>query len=399
VEEYIEWAKTLGDAAWQYHQAGGFVVLSALLGGSVKLRTSYGAINPNLWFMILADTTLTRKTTAMDIAMDLLVEIDPDCILATDGSIEGLMQSLSTRPGRPSIFLRDEFSGMMEAMTKKDYYAGMMETLTKLYDGKYQKRVLRKEVIEVKDPVLIFFAGGIRSRIQELLTLDHVMSGFIPRFVLISAESDVTSLRPLGPPSSDSDEFRTNIIDRLKRVQAFYKHDKKVTVDGRVTTIVPNWECLLSGDAWARYNSFEYHMLRTAQDSMMKDALTPTFQRLMQSGLKAAMLIAASRKLEDRVLVEEEDIVRAFYYVEQWRDHTIEIVQNIGQSQTEKSINQVLRAIQRNPQCLRSTIMQSYHVTARDMDAILMTLEQRGQITRVRSGRTERLYPTTMEEP
>ncbi len=72
VERYIKWAASLGDAAVQYHQAGGFVILSALLCGNVRLPTSYGTIVPNVWFMILADTTLTRKSTSMDIAMDLL---------------------------------------------------------------------------------------------------------------------------------------------------------------------------------------------------------------------------------------------------------------------------------------------------------------------------------------
>ncbi|MEE8599274.1 MAG: DNA-primase RepB domain-containing protein, partial [Dehalococcoidales bacterium] len=96
IEEYVEWAKGLGDAAWQYHQAGAFTILSSLLSGAIRLPTSYGIVKPNLWFLILADTTLTRKTTAMDLAMDQILEIDPDCILATDGSIEGLMQGIST---------------------------------------------------------------------------------------------------------------------------------------------------------------------------------------------------------------------------------------------------------------------------------------------------------------
>lgn len=55
VERYITWAKSLGDAAQQYHQAGAFTALSALLSGNVRLPTSFGTIIPNLWFMILAD--------------------------------------------------------------------------------------------------------------------------------------------------------------------------------------------------------------------------------------------------------------------------------------------------------------------------------------------------------
>src|SRR6185503_18286841 len=173
VERYIEWAKSLGDAAPQYHQAGAFTALSALLAGSVQLPTSFGVMKPNLWFMILADTTLTRKSTAMDIAMDLVMEIDDDVIMATDGSIEGLLTSLSTRPGKPSVFLRDEFSGLLEMITKRDYYAGIPELLTKMYDGKMQKRILRKESIEVRDPVLLVFAGGIKDKITGLLSFEH----------------------------------------------------------------------------------------------------------------------------------------------------------------------------------------------------------------------------------
>jgi hypothetical protein len=170
IEEYIEWASSLGDAAPQYHQAGAFVVLSSLLSGAVRLPTSFGTIKPNLWFMILADTTLTRKSTAMDIAMDLITEVDDSIVLATDGSIEGLMGALGSRPGQPSIFLRDEFSGLLESMVKKDHYAGMAEMFTKLYDGKMQKRILRKETIEVRDPVLMMFCGGIKNKICGLLT-------------------------------------------------------------------------------------------------------------------------------------------------------------------------------------------------------------------------------------
>ena len=69
IERYIDWAKSRTDAAEQYHQAGAFITLSALICESVTLETSVGPIIPNLWFMLLGDTTLTRKTTAMSMAM------------------------------------------------------------------------------------------------------------------------------------------------------------------------------------------------------------------------------------------------------------------------------------------------------------------------------------------
>lgn len=397
IEEYVEWAKTTGDAAVQYHQAGAFVVLSALLSGSVRLPTSFGNIIPNLWFLILADTTLTRKTTAMDLATDLLTEIDSDAILATDGSIEGLFSSLAMRPGRPSVFLRDEFSGMVDMMNKREYYAGMAETLTKMYDGKFQKRVLRRETIEVREPVLIFFAGGIKDRVQQLLTFEQVASGFIPRFIVISAESDVTQLKPLGPPSTQNLAERMALIQKLTTIrEGVTKHTAVTTSDGRVHTSKKYAEAHLTPDAWLLYNKLESQMLASGLDSDHADLLTPCFDRLSKSGLKASVLLAAARAQEGKVSVDVEDVTRAFYYVEQWRAHTLTLLRNIGNTTTERQIDTIRRAVLRQPGIMRSRLMAAYHLTKRDADNILDTLEQRGHINRQRVGKGERIF--AMEE-
>lgn len=394
VEEYIDWAKNLGDAAWQYHEAGAFVILSSLLAGLIRLPTSYGTLLPNLWFMILADTTLTRKTTAMDIAMDIVTDIDSDAVLATDGSIEGLFGSLSMRPGRPSVFLRDEFSGLLEAMTKKDYMAGMAETLTKLYDGKFQKRVLRKEIIEVKEPVLILFTGGIKTRIMSLLTTEHVSSGFMPRFVFISAESDISKLKPLGPPTEATLGRRDYIISRFAHIQAHYKKEQTFSINGKVQVAGPKkWDVSLTPDAWFRYNQFESAMLELGIESLQAAIITPSMDRLSKSGLKVACLIAACRKLEDEVVVEEQDIVKAFYFVEKWREYTLQLINGIGRSTNEREMEKVLHSITKAPGVTRAEVMQSYHLAAREAEMILLTLEQRGMITRNKFGRTEKLFP------
>lgn len=391
VEEYIAWARTIGDAAPQYHEAGAFVILSALMSGAVKLPTSFGTVLPNLWFMILADTTLTRKSTAMDLAMDLLVEVDADCIVATDGSVEGLFSALSYRPGRPSVFLRDEFSGLVEAMTRKDYYAGMAETLTKLYDGKYQKRQLRKETIEVKDPVLILFAGGIRDRVLSLLTYEHVGSGFLPRFVFITAESDIARVRPLGPPTDRSLGRRAELLKFMERLHGYYHSVQQTRIGERTVAVPRRWECSLSPEAWLRYNQFETDMMQAALESRSPELMTPMFDRLAKSALKCALLIAATR-CQDEVVVNELDLLKAIQYTERWREFTVDILHNIGRTTSERLVGTVLRYIERKDGVLRSELMQVYHLDARTAESILATLEQRGQISRVKSGRTERLH-------
>jgi len=391
VEHYIDWASSLGDAAYQYHQAGAFILLSAILCGSVKLPTSFGNIYPNLWFMILADTTLTRKTTSMDIAMELLEEVDPNTILATDGSIEGMFTSLSLRPNQPSIFLRDEFSGLIESMAKKDYMAGMPEMLTKLYDGKLQKRILRKEIIEVRDPRLIIFGGGIKNRVTSAVTFDHVASGFLPRFIFITAESDVSKIKPLGPPTQKITLERGIISAELKEIYDHYNGVRLLHFAGADAEIESKkeFDAYLTDDAWERYNKLEFKLVELGTQSALPDIYTPIGDRLSKSILKAAVLIASARQRDnDTVLVELQDILRAIKYGEQWRAYSQEIIENVGKSTTERKLDTILESIRKrgNEGASRSRIMRTFKLSSREAVAVFDTLVDRGIIEKKASG-------------
>lgn len=334
----------------------------------------------------------------MDIAMDLVTEIDPEIIMATDGSIEGLLTSLATRPGRPSVFLRDEFSGLLEMITKKDYYAGMPELLTKLYDGKMQKRILRKESIDVRDPCLILFAGGIKNKITSLLSFEHVSSGFMPRFIFITAESDITRVRPLGPPTEWTDNNREAIRNELTDLSDFYKQQEIMVIQKMNIEVVQQkkWNARLTPEAWHRYNVLETLMLDAGVKSERPEIMTPVYDRLAKSILKSAVLLACTRQREDIVNVEEPDIVRAAAYGENWRLYVNEVMASVGKGQYERQLDNIYRAVQRRPGISRSVIMQSYHLSARDTTQIFQTLEERNLITRQKQGRGEILFPTVV---
>jgi hypothetical protein len=366
-----------------------------LLSGRVELPTSFGTIAPNLWFMILADTTLTRKSTAMDLSIDLLVDIDPDAIMATDGSLEGLLQGLSMRPGKPSVFLRDEFTGLLESMTKKDYMAGMPETFTKLYDGKFQKRLLRKESIEIRDPRLILFAGGIKSKTQQLLTLEHVSSGFMPRFIFITAESDVKKVRPTGPPILRDMRGKQALVDELTDMFDFYNQsqvvhhrDRGIKLRGQMKE--RKWEARMTPEAWTRFNQFETQMLEAAVASDRPEILTPTYARLSVSTLKAAILLAAAsqRNEEDVVDIDVEHILLAIRYARDWRNYAIDIINGVGKSAHEVVIERTMAAIRERPGISRSQLMQRFHLTANEANNLFNTLDQRGLVSSVRYGKS-----------
>jgi hypothetical protein len=280
-------------------------------------------------------------------------------------------------------------------MTKKDYMSGMPELLTKLYDGKFQKRMLRKEVIEVRDPCLIIFAGGIKERMQQLLSFEQVSSGFIPRFVFITAESDVSRLKPLGPPTGQTLTHGEAIQKELLEIYNHYRTFIKIEIGdrGNVAEMPKKWDCQLTTDAWVRYNKLESQLMDSGLKADRPDLMTPIYDRLSKSILKAAMLLSASRQRGDDVLISEDDILRAIMYGEQWRVHAREMVQGIGKGTFEKQLDAVYRQISRSPGVGRSSVMQYHHLTARSANEIFETLRQRGLITSQKAGRSERLFP------
>jgi hypothetical protein len=350
VERYMAWAGKKTDAPRQYHQAGAFIILSALLAGNICLPTSHSKVYPNMWFMLLAGTTLTRKSTAMRIAMELLREVNSDAEMATDGSAEGILTGLRDRPGQPSIFLKDEFTGLLDSIAHKDYMAGFAEQLTKLYDGDDIKRLLRKESIHVKDPRFIILAAGIKDKTQMLLTEEHVMSGFIPRFVFVTGEGDPANVQPTGPPRPDEDlEQREQLINELIDMYNHYAAATPIMQGNKVVGSMPTeFAATLTQDAWARFNVFETQMRNTALSTTLAH-LVPVHERLSMSTLKAAVLIAASRKrVDDGLVVEEIDILHAIYYAQFWRQYVCEVVNGIGKTQDERLIDRIYEQVRKN---------------------------------------------------
>lgn len=394
VERYIKWASGLTDASVQYHQSGAFMILSALLAGNIKLPTSFGNVIPNLWFMILGNTTITRKTTAMNLAMRLLYDVDDRALLATDGSLEGILVGLRDRPKQPSIFLRDEFTGLLEAIAHKDYMAGFAEQLTKLYDGEPLRRLLRKEVIDIKDPIFIMYVGGIKSKTQMMITEELVMGGFLPRFIMITAEPDLSKVRPIGPPVPQDVESRELIKNELIDLHNHYVQETTVTRNGvAIGKTVKDYKAKLTPEAWQRYNQYEMLMTKTALDAGL-DYLTPVYDRLAKSTLKAAILIAASGQRSDQVVVELPDLIHAIYYARQWRAYASEIVNGIGKTYDERLMDKIYITVRSAKLgAARDELMNMFMLDSKRADLLFKTMEQR-KIIKLVDINGERRYQT-----
>jgi hypothetical protein len=192
--------------------------------------------------------------------------------------------------------------------------------------------------------------------------------------------------------TNNGDAIRNELTD----IYHHYRQTINITVEKTKASFQEprRFEATLTPDAWMRYNLLEATMLEDGLATDRSDMMTPVYDRLSKSILKASVLIAAARQRNETLVVEEIDVLRAIHYGEQWRVHANEVMANVGKGTYERQLDTIARAVYRTPGITRSKIMQWYHLNARTATEILETLEQRGMITRRRAGRTEQLYST-----
>lgn len=427
IDAYAEWAHTITDAPVQYHKGTGAVILSTIMAPNICLPTSFGVFIPNIWIMILAGTTTTRKSTSMDIARRILDDVMDDYLLANDGSPEGLLTEMGVRDERVSLFHRDEITGFMHSIMHKEYMAGTAESLTRLYDGQPEERKLRRETISIKHPFLVIMSGGIKTRMEEIASMDHIRSGFLPRFIFITGQTSPDQMRPIGPPPDDEvmpllgeQTPREKIIDRLWRIHKFYNEPERTDTDppsnvisigggvAGLTKIPPPAKpkrITLQGtpEFWTRMRELEEDSREMGRQSSDPNLYAPIYDRLKNSILKVAILICGA-ELRDKIT--DEDLIKAIHLASGWLETATEFALAIEQqphlSPFEKKMDKIISWVKAvYPKAPTQTeVMQKFRVAKKDILGIEETLMARRALMidpfpnpKSRKGTEIRYYP------
>lgn len=400
IDDYKTWATSVTDAVPEFHELTCAMVMSALMSTTLRLQTSRPRpIVPNLWGMILGESTLTRKTTAMDMGIDFIMEIQPELMVASDATVEGLVSSLALRPKMVSIFYRDEVSGLFDAMQKRDYLSGMQETLTKMYDvPPYMTRRLRKETFAISEPIFIFFGGGVPDKMYSLIDESYFASGFMPRFLVMRGYGDVDQIRPTGPPLSMDTTRRTELKSTF---QAYYESYTDVTITQEIPTTgekmltTPDIFVEFNDKMWERVAIIETQLITAANSSPDASKALPMFSRMFVSLLKLTMLFAAARQEPKayKIKATMDDLLCATYYIQKWGKHAVDLIRHSGVTGDESQLMGVYRTIEQWPGILRGDVMRRHRLNARSMQLIEETLAQRMMVQVQVNGRARTYWP------
>lgn len=401
IDRYSEWANTLTDAPIQYHRATGVSILSTVMTPYISLPTSFGIIVPNIWIMVLAGTTMTRKSTSLDIARRLMDDVLEDYMLATDGSPEGLLTEMSYRDGKISVFHRDEVTGFMEAAAGRDYMSGLLQSFTRLYDGQPETRILRREKIEIKKPYLLFMAGGIKSQMEEIVSMEHIRSGFLPRFIFVTGSTTRDQVRPIDFPDDDfpvdDGNFETARDKILNELWGIHQHYSNPPDDGGDSNAVikiagitkvkapvqTHKRMRVTPEFKVRVRQLNDDAMELGERSSEPELYTPLYQRLANSVIKVSMLLAGA---EFRDTITVTDLQKAISLSQEWIDTVTGFASSIEQrpemDRWEKKADKIVSWVKsQDPTPITQTqIMQKFRLRKRDIGDIEATLMARGAI-------------------
>lgn len=401
VDRYSEWAGTVTDAPIQYHRATGVTILSTIMTPYISFPTSFGTFIPNIWMMVLAGTTMTRKSTSLDIARRMLDDVTDDYMLATDGSPEGLLTELSYRDGKVSLFHRDEVTGFMSAVAGRDYLSGLLESFTRLYDGQPETRILRREKIEIKRPYLIFMSGGIKSKMEEIVGMEHIRSGFLPRFIFVTGSTTREQVRPIGPPDErelrgDGTSPRDDVLNELWGINQYYTQpvdsgeEKSLIKIAGITKVAASnpteKRVRMTGtpEFWARLVDLNDDAIEMGETSSAPELYTPLYTRLSNSILKVAMLLAGADRSE---IIHLHHLQKAISLAQEWVETVTDFASAIEQApdldKWEKKAEKIIAWVKvQDPKPITQTeVMQKFRIRKRDIDDIEATLMARGAVT------------------
>jgi hypothetical protein len=185
VTEFVEYAAERTDASITFLEATGYAILTGVVGRKAMLNLTTGKVVPSLWFQLIGESGISRKTTTIRFGQDILEAVDPSVIAPTDFSPEAFIDVMAARDGKPTIFIRDEFAEFYDALNNRQYQAGGKENLIRMYDGRSVRRKLRNDEFIIREPFLSILSATTESRFLATGKKDDVLSGFLARFALV----------------------------------------------------------------------------------------------------------------------------------------------------------------------------------------------------------------------
>jgi len=211
---YTGWAARVGNQTpLIFHQAAGIWLLAVAIARRLYVTAPWGVkLWPNLYMMLVADTTFYRKTTAFKLAEGVIRAAMPYMLMPTPGSPERFQEALAGR--LPSNYkelthaqqellsqargfaaqrglFKDEVAGLFGSFNRKDYMYGLKDLIMELYDcPDYSDKDTQTGLTIVRDAAPSILGVTTPAGLSAAISPADWQNGLLPRFLLLTPETD-----------------------------------------------------------------------------------------------------------------------------------------------------------------------------------------------------------------
>jgi hypothetical protein len=352
------------DAPLQFHDFTALALMAAIVGRRVWLRD--GAINlyPNLFVVLLAPSSLYRKSTCISIGHDLgramegRDESGASSRLLYPGQFtpESLLDILDEQP--TGLLTIDEFRQFLDSM-RRDYNSGLREMFMSLYDCRGIHRKIRSGEKRIEAPAVTMLSACATSWFTDAVKEKELQSGFYARLCYVTAWAKTRhQARGLAPDPSG----RNHVMRQLARLR---------TAHGEMD---------LPPAAEDTFGAWSQQQQRAILGTDHEAYLAGFYTRLERVALKLSMLLELSRDPDSRTITPRS-LGDAISLTTWLQGNIRRLFEHDFSFDADDAIRRKLaEAITKAPGIKRRDLMRKAHLDVRRFDPAIATLIQTEQI-------------------
>ncbi len=396
-----------------FHLSTGLFLLSTAVARRVYLQAGIHRIYPNLYQLIVAESTLYHKTTALRIGEALLKQAGLDTfLLASRQTPESLVAELGTI--RPSTFeawdaaekkrwlderafsaqrgwLMDEASQLLDSFNR-DYTAGLLPLVLSLFDcpDREVSQTVGRGRQTVKDAYLSYLGATTPSAVASHIERGaHWSNGLWARFAMITPQKQIPDWRFFPNDIQIPKDLIIQLVNLAKRALPVPKV-KETVGDVQVET-PPAIAVTLQPEVYAAWEAYAkalgYDMLLQGD---IDRRLYPSYGRLYVSAMKVAMLLATSDWASQADRGADPCVSLDHWYqgqsiAEIWRESVHRLLNEFSAGDERNQEDGLMRVLKRaGPTGMTAReIGLMVHQKRENVETLLLGLEQDGLVERV----------------
>jgi hypothetical protein len=368
--EVILESTKFGESPARYYYWASLIAIAATMGKRVWLDRHYYKLYPNIFVLLISARSGLRKGVPSAFISRVLKYSQTARVMSGQNSIQGIIKELGKQFTMEDGRVINEAQALIatgELASAMIEDRSMWTTLTELYntfenEPEWRKTLSSEAQIVLKNPCINFFGASNEALFESAIQSKDIEGGFIARtFIVHESKRRNTNSLVEKPEGLVPVEVLAEHLKKLSKVSGEFRFD------------------LAGGlfyDLWYRDTATRMEELEDK---------TGTVDRLGDSVLKAAMLIALSR-LEgyDDLTLTQEILEEAVEQAENCVPGTQKISGGQGQSELASATFKVMKLIIDAPGSVlsRRVILKKLwpHMDSINLDRVIETLKQSGAI-------------------